>query len=124
MLEERTRAAARPSRAAANWSRSCAPCGGVSTATAGGSTCITQICAVRALTKLAALQSATGEKAEADRVRERMRVAAIEREYAAKLDDLRHNYALRVTVDWVQGLVLFAPVHRYEVLIRRRKGER
>ena len=30
--------------------------------------------------------------------------AAIEREYDAKLDDLRHNYALRVTVDWVQGL--------------------
>ena len=77
-----------------------------------------------ALTKLAALQSVTGDKAEADRVRERMRVAAIEREYAGKLDDLRHNYALRVTVDWVQGLVLFAPVHRYEVLIRRRKGER
>jgi hypothetical protein len=77
-----------------------------------------------ALTKLAALQSVTGDKAEADRVRERMRVAAIEREYAGKLDDLRHNYALRVTVDWVQGLVLFAPVHRYEVLIRRRKAER
>ena len=77
-----------------------------------------------ALTKLAGLQSATGDKAEADRKRESMRVAAIEREYAAKLDDLRHNYALRVTVDWVQGLVLFAPVHRYEVLIKRRKGER
>ena len=53
-----------------------------------------------------------------------MRVAAIEREYAAKLDDLRHNYALRVTVDWMQGLTLFAPVHRYDVLIKRRKGER
>ena len=77
-----------------------------------------------ALTKLAGLQSATGDKAEADRKRECMRVAAIERDYAAKLNDLRHNYALRVTVDWVQGLVLFAPVHRYEVLIKRRKGER
>jgi len=77
-----------------------------------------------ALTKLAALESVTGDKAEADRKRERMRVVAIEREYAGKLDDLRHNYALRVTVDWVQGLVLFAPVHRYEILIRRRKGER
>lgn len=53
-----------------------------------------------------------------------LRVAAIEREYAPKLDDLRHNYALRVTVDWVQGLVLFAPEHRYEVLIKRRKGQR
>ena len=74
--------------------------------------------------KLAALGSAPGEKAEADRKRETMRVAAIEREYAAKLDDLRHNYALRVTVDWMQGLTLFAPVHRYDVLIKRRKGER
>ena len=77
-----------------------------------------------ALAKLSALQAAAGDKAEAGRQRESMRVAAIEREYAAKLDDLRHNYALRVTVDWVQGLVLFAPVYRYEVLIRRRKGER
>jgi hypothetical protein len=74
--------------------------------------------------KLAALGSAPGDKAEADRKREAMRVAAIEREYAAKLDDLRHNYALRVSVDWMQGLTLFAPVHRYDVLIKRRKGER
>ena len=74
--------------------------------------------------KLAALGTAPGEKAEADRKRETMRIAAIEREYAAKLDDLRHNYALRVTVDWMQGLALFAPVHRYDVLIKRRKGER
>jgi hypothetical protein len=74
--------------------------------------------------KLAALASASGEKAEADRKRETLRIAAIEREYAAKLDDLRHNYDLRVTVDWVQGLTLFAPVHRYDVLIKRRKGQR
>jgi hypothetical protein len=74
--------------------------------------------------KLAALGSAPGEKAEADRKREMLRIAAIEREYAAKLDDVRHNYALRVTVDWMQGLMLFAPVHRYDVLIKRRKGER
>ncbi len=74
--------------------------------------------------KLAALGSASGDKAEADRKRETLRIAAIEREYAAKLDDLRHNYALRVTVDWVQGLTLFAPVHRYDVLVKRRKGQR
>jgi hypothetical protein len=77
-----------------------------------------------ALKRLAALADAASEKAEADRRRETMRVAAIEREYAAKLDDLRHNYALRVTVDWILGLELFVPVQRYEVLIRRRKGER
>jgi hypothetical protein len=74
--------------------------------------------------KLAALQSAVGEKAEADRKRETMRVDAIEREYRAKIEDLHHHYALHVTVDWVQALTLTAPVHRYEVLIKRRKGER
>jgi hypothetical protein len=76
------------------------------------------------LKRLAALAGATGEKAEADRRRETMRVAAIEREYRAKLDDLRHNYALRVTVDWVQALELYVPVQRFEVLIKRRKSER
>ena len=65
-----------------------------------------------------------GEKAAADRKREELRIAAVEREYAAKLDDLRHNYALRVTIDWAQGLTLYAPVHRDALLIKRRKGER
>ncbi len=77
-----------------------------------------------ALKKLAALGGATGEKAEADRKRETMRAAAIEREYHAKLDDLRNNYALRVSVEWVQALELYMPVQRLEVMIRRRKGER
>ncbi len=74
--------------------------------------------------RVAALAYASGERAEADRKRETMRIAAIEREYKAKLDDLRHNYAVRVTVDWVQGLALYAPVYRYAVRIKRRKGER
>ena len=77
-----------------------------------------------ALRRLAALAEAASAKAETDRRRETMRVAAIEREYVAKVDDLRHNYALRVTVEWVQGLELFVPVQRYEVLIKRRKSER
>lgn len=64
------------------------------------------------------------EAAGAERARETQRIAAIEREYRAKLDDLRHNYALRVAVDWVQTLELFVPVHRLEVVVRRRKGER
>ena len=38
--------------------------------------------------------------------------------------DLRHKYALRLRVEWVQGLVLLAPVQRFELLIKRRKGER
>lgn len=75
-----------------------------------------------ALKRLSSL--AEGEKSEADRQRERLRIAAIEREYHAKLDDLRHNYALRITVEWVQALKLYLPVQRFEVLVRRRKGER
>jgi hypothetical protein len=74
--------------------------------------------------RLAALSHAKGERAEADRRREAMRIEAIAREYRAKLDDLRHNYALRVTVEWVQALELYVPVQRFDVLIRRRKGER
>jgi hypothetical protein len=76
------------------------------------------------LKRLVALAQAKGERAEADRRRERLRVEAIEREYRAKLDDLRRNYALRVTVEWVQALDLYVPVQRFDVLIRRRKGER
>jgi hypothetical protein len=77
-----------------------------------------------ALKRLAALVGAGGEKAETDRRRENIRVAAIAREYRAKLEDLQHNYALRITVDWVQALELYVPVQRFEVLIKRRKGER
>ncbi len=76
------------------------------------------------LKRIAALAGTEGEKAEADRRRETMRVAAVEQEYRAKLDDLRRNYALRVTVDWVQALELYVPVQRFDVLIKRRKGER
>jgi hypothetical protein len=75
-------------------------------------------------TRLAALEGVDGPKAEADRQRERQRIAAIERDYLNKLSDLQHKYALRVTLDWIQTLELFVPVQRLEVLIRRRKGER
>ena len=79
--------------------------------------------------KLAALtQSARSKKADEKNAagisREKLRIAAIEREYAAKLDDLKNNYALAVTVEWVQALVLIAPVQRCSLLIKRRKGER
>ena len=76
------------------------------------------------LKRLLALDGVEGAKVDADRQREQLRIAAIEREYRAKLDDLSHNYALRVTVDWIQTLELFVPVQRLEVLVRRRKGER
>ena len=77
-----------------------------------------------ALDKLTKLQTATTEKAAADRKREALRVAAIEREYAAKSDDLRHKYALKISVEWAQSLVLNVPVQRYDIMIKRRKGER
>ncbi len=74
--------------------------------------------------RLAALSHAEGERMEADGRRETMRIEAIGREYRAKLDDLRRNYSLRVAVEWVQALEVYVPVQRFEVLIRRRKGER
>ena len=76
------------------------------------------------LKRLAALNRTDGDRAEGDRRRETLRVEAIEREYRAKLDDLRRNYALRVTAEWIQALEIYVPVQRFEVLIRRRKGER
>jgi hypothetical protein len=77
-----------------------------------------------ALLKAAARRASEGGKAEGDHGFGASRIAAIEREYAAKLQDLRHKYALRVATGWVQGLALMAPVERYDVLIRRRKGAR
>lgn len=56
--------------------------------------------------------------------REQLRIAAIAKEYRAKLNDLAHKYALRITVDWVRTLELVMPVHRLTVQIRRRKAER
>ncbi len=56
--------------------------------------------------------------------REQLRIAAVTREYRAKLDDLGHKYALRVTLEWIRTLELVMPVVRLEVLVRRRKAER
>ncbi len=62
-------------------------------------------------------------RVDADRRRETLRVEAIEHEYRAnKLDDLRRNYAMRVTIEWIQALEICVPVQRLEMLIRRRKG--
>jgi hypothetical protein len=81
-----------------------------------------------ALLKLAALERTSDAKPD-DRAaqaiaRERMRVTAVEREYAAKLDDLRHHYALAVKVEFVQALSVLVPVQRHTLLVKRRKGER
>ena len=56
--------------------------------------------------------------------REQLRIAAVTREYRAKLDDLGHKYALRVTLEWIRTLELVMPVVRLDVLVRRRKAER
>ena len=106
------------------WRRFCARCDAVSTAIATAFTSTTMICTLVAQKKLASIAGTSGEKAAGDRKREMLRLATIEREYSAKLDDLRRNYALRVTIEWAQGLELFVPVQRFEVLVKRRKGER
>lgn len=68
-----------------------------------------------------AAQLSTGDPG---RQRETLRMAAIAQDYRAKVDDLAHKYALRLTVEWVQTLELVMPVHRLTVQIRRRKAER
>jgi hypothetical protein len=59
-----------------------------------------------------------------DSARERLRLEAAEREYHAKVADLRQKYDLRVTTDLEQALILTSPVQRLELTIKRRKGER
>lgn len=70
------------------------------------------------------LDAEAGPRQKAERQRETLRLAAVEREYHARIDDLRNKYAVKITVEPVQALDLTVPVHRFEVLIRRRKAER
>ena len=60
----------------------------------------------------------------ADRERERLRLDAVAREYEAKVADLRQKYAMSVEVDCIQLLDLVMPVQRFDLLVKRRKGER
>jgi hypothetical protein len=62
--------------------------------------------------------------ADTEIARERLRLEAIAREYEAKVADLQQKYALRVDVTWSQTLEIVTPVARFEILIKRRKGER
>jgi predicted RNA-binding Zn-ribbon protein involved in translation (DUF1610 family) len=78
-----------------------------------------------ALERLAVLPSGElNEKQQLERQRQQLRLTAIAREYEAKVNDLRQKYAMKVTLEWVQTLELIMPVHRFAVLIKRRKGER
>jgi hypothetical protein len=72
----------------------------------------------------AAERSAQAPANDAARQREGLRMAAIAQEYRAKLDDLTHKYALRISAEWVQTMEVVTPVHRLTVQIRRRKAER
>jgi hypothetical protein len=69
-------------------------------------------------------RSAQAGGGEAAAQRETLRVEAVSREYRAKLSDLAHKYALRISAEWVQTQELIMPVHRLTVQIRRRKAER
>jgi len=64
------------------------------------------------------------QRQHTDSARERLRLEAAEREYHAKVADLRQQYDLRVTTDVEQALMLTSPVQRLELTIKRRKGER
>jgi hypothetical protein len=64
------------------------------------------------------------KKAKADSVRDRLRIEAAEREYKAKVADLKQKYELNVKVELVQTLEFLCPVHRVTLVIKRRKGER
>ena len=72
----------------------------------------------------AAERAALAREGDAARQREAQRMAAIGQEYRAKLDDLAHKYALRITAQWLRAQELVAPVQRLTVQIRRRKAER
>ncbi len=77
-----------------------------------------------AIAKVSKLRASSSEKAAAETQREMLKADAIKREYAAKIEDLRHKYALQVEAECVQSLVLLAPVQRHSIVIKRRKGER
>lgn len=52
------------------------------------------------------------------------RLAAIEREYEAKVADVRRKYRLSVDIQPIQMFLISLPVHRLSFIVRRRKGER
>lgn len=64
------------------------------------------------------------ERQQTEFRREHQRLGSISREYRAKVDDLAQKYAMSVECEWIQTRELIMPVQRFELLIRRRKGER
>jgi len=64
------------------------------------------------------------ERQRSEQKHTEQRLQAILREYQAKVGDLRQKYAMNVECRWIQTLELIMPVQRFEISIRRRKGER
>ncbi len=56
--------------------------------------------------------------------RELLRLESIDREYRAKVEDLRQKHSVRVEVALSQSLELIMPVQRFELVIKRRKARR
>ncbi len=59
-----------------------------------------------------------------DQARDGLQLEAINREYWAKIEDLRQKYRVRVEVRLSQALELIMPVQRFDLLIKRRKARR
>src|SRR5262249_27630419 len=59
------------------------------------------------------------KKGKGDSAREKLRIEATEREYQAKVADLKQKYDLRVKVEPVQTLELISPVERITLIIKR-----
>lgn len=55
---------------------------------------------------------------------DQMRLEAIEREYHAKVADVRRKYAMSVEVHFLQALRVNMPIRRADVTVLRRKGSR
>lgn len=73
---------------------------------------------------LARLRKQKGEEREQIFERERLKVEAITREYRAKVADLQQKYAMKIEVEWVQSVEIILPVRRFQLMVKRRKGER
>ncbi len=63
------------------------------------------------------------QKKEAE-ARNRLKLEAVEREYLAKVEDLRQKYSLRAELTLNQTLEIIMPVQRFDLLIKRRKAQR
>ena len=59
-----------------------------------------------------------------DAAREQLRLESAEREYRAKVADVRQKYALSIGLEWSQTLEIVMPVQRVHLLLKRRKAER